>query len=89
MQAKLNYVARARAIVTMMNVFEGDILRIEYRDDDAPDIYTDDVCFDNSCWQMNVKATHKHPEHAPFSESANPEIIANIYEHPHLLTNEK
>jgi hypothetical protein len=58
-------------------------LRIEYRDDDAPDIYTDDVCFDDSCWQRNVKATHKHPEHAPFSESANPEIIGNIYEHPH------
>jgi uncharacterized phage protein (TIGR01671 family) len=57
-------------------IYEGDILRIEYRDDDAPDIYTGDVCFDDSCWQMNVKATHKHPEHtAPFSEGANPEII--------------
>jgi hypothetical protein len=45
-------------------------LRIEYRDDDAPDIYTDDVCFDDSCRQMNVKATHKHPEHPAPSQEA-------------------
>lgn len=68
-------------------IYDGDILRIEYHDDEAPDVYVGDFEFSEGCYGMNVQATHTHSKHfSPFNEQARPEVIGNIYENPDLAT---
>lgn len=71
---------------TGKEIYEGDIVRVE----DGPNKKTRTVIFDAVDGSYALKLSNGATEYLPnYVRYGQIEIIGNIYEHPHLLTNEK